>query len=100
MNYTINIQIYSLKKYRCDILKYQTVIPTDDEDYLDFCISLAKIQIKKFQKNNSSSFFEMEIINNPEKQFIYFFINTQFVNGNNPLALINVIQECFTQEKI
>lgn len=97
MNYTINIQIYSLKKYHCDILKYQTVIPTDDEDYLDFCISLAKIQIEKFQKNNS---FEMEIINNPEKQFIQFFIKAQFVNGNNPLALIDAIQECFTQEKI
>lgn len=97
MNYIINIQIYSLKKYRCDIFKYQTVIPTDDKDYLDFCVSLAKIQIEKFQKNNP---FEMEIVNNSEKQFIQFSIRAQFVNGNNPLALINAIQECFTQEKI
>ena len=97
MSYTINIQIYSLKKYRNDIFKYQTVIPTNDKDYLDFCISLAKIQIEKFQKNNP---FEMEIVNNSEKQFIQFSINAQFVNGNNPLALINAIQESFTQEKI
>lgn len=98
MLYTINIQVYSLKKYRCDILKYQTIIPTNDQDYLDFCIVFLKSKVLDlFQKNNPES--EVKILDQHEKNSLQILVNAKF-KTISPLQLINDISNWFTQENI
>ena len=97
MFYNLYIQIYSVKKEKCNIIKFNTVM-TEDEDYLDFCTIFIEKYLKKLVQELPES--EYHIIDEPKKQMLSIFVNARFNNDYTPLDVLQKIVHTYLQENV
>lgn len=97
MFYNLYIQIYSIKKEKCNIIKFNTVM-TEDEDYLDFCTNFTEKFLKKLVQELPES--EYKIIDDPKKQVLSIFVNARFNNHYTPLSVLQKIVYTYLQDHV
>lgn len=97
MFYNLYIQIYSVKKEKCNIIKFNTVM-TGDEDYLDFCTIFIEKYLKRLVQELPES--EYHIIDDPKKQMLSIFINARFNNDYKPLDVLQKIVYRYLQDHV
>lgn len=97
MFYNLYIQIYSIKKEKCNIIKFNTVM-TEDEDYLDFCTIFIKKYLKKLVQELPES--EYKIIDDPKKQVLSIFVNARFNNKYTPFGVLDKIVYTYLQDHV
>lgn len=97
MFYNLYIQIYSIKKEKCNIIKFNTVM-TEDEDYLDFCTNFTEKFLKKLVQELPES--EYNIIDDPKKQVLSIFVNARFNDEYAPLEVLQKIVYTYLQNYV
>lgn len=97
MFYNLYIQIYSIKKEKQNVIKFNAVM-TDDEDYLDFCTIFIEKYLKKLVQELPES--EYHITDDPKKQMLSIFVNARFNNDYTPLNVLQKIVYTYLQENI